>query len=174
MEPGIWTIEWDYEQKGLIKACLKHDGLICMFSTILKKLPGSSGYEPHLTVYNDDLAGTKRAAWRIMTSTSGTTTPKRKKSHPEKTLCVKRYELWLLCAFINEVNDPLTLSCEADIVEGFGNQEDRLNFRRMEVSSELSLNSKLFVEFVALITSYIRSRCRFDLFKSTIEVPRIN
>ena len=39
-----------------------------------------------------------------------------------------------------------------DIVEkGFGNLKDRLNFRRMQVSSELALDGKLFVGFVALI-----------------------
>ena len=39
-----------------------------------------------------------------------------------------------------------------DISEkAFGNLKERLNFRRMQVSSELSLNGKLFVEFIALI-----------------------
>lgn len=55
----------------------------------------------------------------------------------------------------NEVNDPfeaLSLYRSKNIVEkGFGNLKDWLNFRRMEVSSEVSLNGKLFVEFIALI-----------------------
>ncbi len=55
----------------------------------------------------------------------------------------------------NEVKDPfeaLSLYRSKDIVEkGFGNLKERLNFRRMQTSSELSLNGKLFVEFVALI-----------------------
>jgi len=39
------------------------------------------------------------------------------------------------------------------------NLKERLNFRRMQVSSELSLNGKLFVEFVALIyLSYIKKK----------------
>ncbi|HAY98331.1 MAG TPA: transposase, partial [Mesotoga sp.] len=39
------------------------------------------------------------------------------------------------------------------------NLKDRLNFRRMQVSSELSLNGKLFVQFVALIyLSYIKKK----------------
>lgn len=63
----------------------------------------------------------------------------------------------------NEVKDPfeaLSLYRSKDIVEkGFGNLKDRLNFRRMEVSSELSLNGKLFVEFVALIyLSYVKKK----------------
>ena len=55
----------------------------------------------------------------------------------------------------NEVRDPfeaLSLYRSKDIVEkGFGNLKDRLNFRRMQVSSELALDGKLFVGFVALI-----------------------
>jgi len=35
--------------------------------------------------------------------------------------------------------------------KAFGNLKERLNFRRLQVSSELSLNGKLFVEFIALI-----------------------
>ncbi|MBP6983254.1 MAG: transposase, partial [Thermotogae bacterium] len=40
-----------------------------------------------------------------------------------------------------------------------GNLKERLNFGRMQVSSELSLNGKLFVEFIALIyLSYVKKR----------------
>jgi len=61
----------------------------------------------------------------------------------------------------NEVSDPyeaLSLYRSKEIVEkAFGNLKERLNFRRMQVSSELSLNGKLFVEFVALIyLSYVK------------------
>jgi transposase len=46
----------------------------------------------------------------------------------------------------------LSLYRNKDIVEkAFGNLKERLNFRRTLVSSEQSLNGKLFVEFVALI-----------------------
>ena len=63
----------------------------------------------------------------------------------------------------NEVSDPfeaLSLYRSKDIVEnGFGNLKERLNFRRMQVSSELSLNGKLFVEFLALIyMSYVKKQ----------------
>jgi hypothetical protein len=61
----------------------------------------------------------------------------------------------------NEVKDPseaLSLYRSKDIVEkAFGNLKERLNFRRMQVSSELSLDGKLFIEFVALIyLSYVK------------------
>ena len=63
----------------------------------------------------------------------------------------------------NEVKDPceaLSLYRSKDIVEkAFGNLKERLNFRRMQVSSEISLNGKLFVEFVALIyLSYVKKK----------------
>lgn len=63
----------------------------------------------------------------------------------------------------NEVNTPfeaLSIYRSKDIVEkGFGNLKERLNFRRMQVSSELSLNGKLFVGFVALIyMSYVKKK----------------
>jgi len=51
----------------------------------------------------------------------------------------------------------LTLYRNKDLVEkAFDNVKDRLDMRRMNVSSDLSLDGKLFVEFVALIfISYI-------------------
>ena len=63
----------------------------------------------------------------------------------------------------NEVHDPfeaLSIYRSKDIVEkGFGNLKERLNFRRLQVSSELSLNGKLFVGFVALIyLSYVKKK----------------
>ena len=62
----------------------------------------------------------------------------------------------------NEIKDPteaLVLYRSKDIAEkAFGNLKERLNFRRMQVSSELSLNGKLFVEFIALIyLSYVKN-----------------
>jgi hypothetical protein len=61
----------------------------------------------------------------------------------------------------NEVKDPfesLSLYRSKDMAEkAFGDLKERLQFRRMQVSSELSLNGKFFVEFVALIfLSYVK------------------
>ena len=61
----------------------------------------------------------------------------------------------------NEVKEPfeaLSLYKSKELVEkAFGNLKERLNLRRMQVSSELSLNGKLFVEFIALIyLSYVK------------------
>lgn len=61
----------------------------------------------------------------------------------------------------NEIKDSieaLEIYRNKDLVEkAFGNLKERLNFRRVDVSSELSLDGKLFVEFVALIyLSYLK------------------
>jgi hypothetical protein len=60
---------------------------------------------------------------------------------------VRNYGYFALLS--NEVKDlleALALYRSKDIVEkGFGNLKERLNFRRLQVSSELSLNGKIFV-----------------------------
>jgi transposase len=79
----------------------------------------------------------------------------------------KRY-----CGFFalisNEKMDSLTaleLYRTKDVVEkAFGNLKERLNLRRTLVSSEQTLDGKLFVEFVALIyLSYIHKRMKEQL-----------
>lgn len=71
----------------------------------------------------------------------------------------------------NEKMDSITaleIYRNKDVVEkAFGNLKERLNMRRTLVSSEQSLDGKLFVEFVALIyLSYIKKQMqKNDLFK---------
>ena len=118
-------------------------------------------------LYNDLVNNTREESRmkdydRFFTVTS---TPKRgRKVTPKEEAmreAARNYGYFALLS--NEVNDPfeaLSLYRSKDIVEkGFGNLKDRLNFGRMQVSSELSLNGKLFVEFVALIyLSYIKKK----------------
>ena len=72
----------------------------------------------------------------------------------------------------NEKMDSITaleLYRNKDVVEkAFGNLKERLNLRRTLVSSEQSLDGKLFVEFVALIyLSYIKKQMQDqNLFKN--------
>ena len=72
----------------------------------------------------------------------------------------------------NDIKDPITALetyRNKDLVEkAFGNLKERLNFRRTSVSSEQSLDGKLFVEFVALIfLSYIKKKMQDkNLFKN--------
>ena len=71
----------------------------------------------------------------------------------------------------NETMDSVTaleIYRNKDVVEkAFGNLKERLNMRRMLVSSEQSLDGKLFVEFIALIyLSYIKKQMQdHDLYK---------
>ena len=71
----------------------------------------------------------------------------------------------------NELRDPaeaLKIYRNKDLVEkAFNNIKERLDCRRLAVSSELSLDGKLFVEFIALIyLSYIKKQMQDQkLFK---------
>lgn len=68
-----------------------------------------------------------------------------------------------------DATTALELYRNKDVVEkAFGNLKERLNLRRTLVSSEQSLDGKLFVAFVALIyLSYIKKQMQInDLFKS--------
>ena len=73
----------------------------------------------------------------------------------------ERYGFFVLIS--NEVKDPITALClyrMRDVIEkAFWNIKERLNLRRTLISSESSLEGKLFVEFVALIyLSYIKKK----------------
>ena len=90
-------------------------------------------------------------------------TPKRGVSVKVNTQAVniaKRYYGFFVL-FSNEKMDAkkaLELYRNKDVVEkAFGNLKERLNMRRLLVSSEQSLDGKIFVEFIALIyLSYIK------------------
>jgi len=75
--------------------------------------------------------------------------------------CKKYYGYFVLLS--NDIKDTweaLTLYRMKDVVEkAFGNFKERLNMRRLLVSSERSLEGKLFVAFVALIfLSYVHKQ----------------
>ena len=81
----------------------------------------------------------------------------------------KNYGYFVLLS--NEVKDPieaLEIYRNKDLVEkAFGNLKERLNFSRTAVSSDQSLDGKLFVEFIALIyLSYLKKKMqKKNLFK---------
>ena len=101
------------------------------------------------------------------------TTPKRGVKVTIKAEAVAREKRWFgfFALLTNEAMDAVTaleLYRNKDLVEkAFGNLKERLNMRRTLVSSEQSLEGKLFVEFVALIyLSYIKKRMQDSgLFK---------
>ncbi len=74
----------------------------------------------------------------------------------------------LLSNIVKESIPALEVYRNKDLIEkSFGNLKERLNFRRTLVSSEESLEGKIFVEFVALIyLSYIKKKMEEkNLFK---------
>jgi transposase len=122
----------------------------------------------YLSSLHDDLTNNNKKDYRLKDYDKYfevTETPKRgKRIKPREEAMLEAARNYGYFALLsNEVQDPfeaLSLYRSKDIVEkGFGNLKERLNFRRMQVSSELSLNGKLFVEFVALIyLSYVKKK----------------
>ena len=102
------------------------------------------------------------------------TTPKRgtKVSVKDEVVLQAKKYFGFFCLVSNESMDDicaLQIYRNKDLVEkAFGNLKERLNLRRTFVSSEQSLDGKLFVEFVALIyLSYISKQMqRSGLFKA--------
>jgi hypothetical protein len=76
----------------------------------------------------------------------------------------KNYGYFVLLS--NDVKDPIE-AIEIYVEKAFGNLKERLNFSRTAVSSDQSLDGKLFVEFIALIyLSYIKKKMQDNnLFK---------
>jgi transposase len=101
------------------------------------------------------------------------TTPKRgtKVTVKEEAVANAKRYYGFFALMTNEKMDAVTaleLYRNKDVAEkAFGDLKERLNMRRTLVSSEQSLDGKLFVEFVALIyLSYIKKQMQeTDLFK---------
>ena len=101
------------------------------------------------------------------------TTPKRgtKATVKEEDVAKAKRYFGFFALVSNETMDAITaleLYRNKDLVEkAFGNLKERLNMRRTLVSSEQSLEGKLFVEFIALIyLSYIKKQMQdTNLFK---------
>jgi transposase len=102
-----------------------------------------------------------------------TTTPVRgtKVTAKEDALTEARKNYGFFVLLSNEVKEAiaaLEIYRNKDLVEkAFGNLKERLNFNRTAVSSDQSLDGKLFVEFIALIfLSYLKKKMQDgNLFK---------
>jgi len=165
------TIEWDYEQERPYKGDVIQDkrrAYLLLFYSPEKAAKDQADMNDYLSSLYNDLVENSRKDYRAKDYDkffTVTETPKRgRKIVPKEEAmreATKNYGYFALLS--NEVKDPfeaLSVYRSKDIVEkGFGNLKERLNFRRMQVSSELALNGKLFVEFVALIyLSYVKKK----------------
>lgn len=90
----------------------------------------------------------------------------------EKVLAETKLNYGYFTLLSNEVKDAvraLEIYRNKDLIEkAFENLKERLNMRRVAVSSEQSLDGKLFVQFIALIylSNITRKMQQNDLFKS--------
>jgi hypothetical protein len=165
------TINWEYEQERPYKGdVIKSEkrAYLHLFYNPEKAIKDQVDMNDYLTALHQDLKENTLKDYRMKDYDKYfevTETPKRgKKITPKEDAmrnAVRNYGYFALLS--NEVIDPfeaLSLYRSKDVVEkAFGNLKERLNFRRMQVSSELSLNGKLFVEFIALIyLSYVKKK----------------
>jgi len=163
------TIEWDYEQDRPYKGDViqeKRRAYLLLFHNPEKAARDFVESNDHMTkLYNDLVQGDLKdyRAKDYEKYFYVTETPKRgRKVEPiVSVMDAHNRNHGYFALLSNEVKDPyeaLSLYRSKEIVEkAFGNLKERLNFRRMQVFSELSLNGKLFVEFIALIyLSYVK------------------
>lgn len=164
-------IEWDYEQERPYKGDTLKDkkrAYLHLFYNPEKAAKDQMDMNDYLNSLYEDLVNKSKKDYRMKDYKkyfTVTETPKRGiKVVPNEVAmkeAAKNYGYFALLT--NEVNDPfeaLSIYRSKDIVEkDFGNLKERLNFRRLQVSSELSLNGKIFVEFIALIfLSYVKKK----------------
>lgn len=164
-------IEWEYEQQRPYKGDIikdKRRAYLLLYYNPEKAAKDQMDMNEYLTSLYNDLKEGNRRDYRSKDYDKYfevAETPKRGlKIAPKEDVMreeAKNYGYFALLS--NEIKDPyeaLSLYRSKDIVEkAFGNLKERLNFSRMQVSSELSLNGKLFVEFIALIyLSYVKKK----------------
>jgi len=165
------TIKWDYEQERPYKGdVLKDDRrmYLHLYYNPAKAVEDEMNFNRMILSLRDELASGKRIAGHEPqyskyfdikeTPVRGAKVTVRQEASDEAK---KLYGYFVLLS--NDIKDPaeaLQIYRTRDVVEkAFGNLKERLNCRRMLVSSDSSLEGKLFVQFIALIyISYIRRK----------------
>jgi len=174
------TIDWEYEQERPYKGDTLKDkrrAYLLLYYHPEKAAKDQVERNDYLTSLLIDLKEGNRRDYRIREYDryfNVQETPKRgiRITPKEEVITEEAKHDGYFVLLSNEVKDPfeaLSLYRSKDIVEkAFGNLKERLNFRRLQVSSELSLNGKLFVEFIALIyLSYVKQKMQeAKLFES--------
>jgi len=165
------TIAWDYEQVRPYKGDVIHEErrmYLHLYFNPEKHSDDGKAFNRKMDTLKEELLSGKRVPEHEKDYRKFFTvkeTPKRGISLTYNQDAIdaahERYGFFVLIS--NEVKDPVTaisLYRMRDIVEkAFWNIKERLNMRRTLVSSESSLEGKLFVEFVALIyLSYIKNK----------------
>ena len=165
------SFDWDYEQERSYKKDVlkgKRRAYLLLYYNPEKAAKDELDLNNHLTRLQQDLLeGTERdyclKDYRKYFEVTETPKRGRKVTAREDVIQEEIRNCGYFALLSNEIKDPfvaLSLYRSKDISEkAFGNLKERLNFRRMQVSSELSLDGKLFVEFIALIyLSYVKKK----------------
>jgi transposase len=171
-------ISWTYEQPGRFKKDIKADRRMYLhfYFSPEKALEDEKMFHERLSQWQDELINGQQNPENekfYKKYFDFKTTPVRgtKVSAKEKALGDARRDYGYFVLMSNDIKDPstaLTLYRSKDCVEkAFENIKDRLNLRRVAVSSERSLDGKLFVQFLALIfLSFITKKMKdANLFK---------
>jgi len=165
------TIEWNYSQERPYKGDVIKDKrrmYLHIYFSGEKALEHENRFNAMLDMLETELVSGKRDPEHEKQYTKYfeiNTTPIRgiKVTPKQETINNAEKDYGFFALISNEVKDPikaLETYRNKDVVEkAFGNLKERLNLRRTAVSSESSLEGKLFVQFVALIyLSYIKKR----------------
>ena len=155
--------EWDYTQERPYKGDVIKDKrriYIHFFYSIEKGAEDEQAFDKHIAglckeLLEDKPVESHRKAYEQFFEVK--TTPKRGRQvyYKEDAIKEARKYLGYFALITNETMDAFTalhLYRMKDVVEkAFGNIKERLNMRRLLVSSEKGLDGKIFTEFVALI-----------------------
>jgi transposase len=162
-------IEWDYEQERPYKGDVlkeKRRAYLFVYYNTEKALQDETKFNSRMTkLYLELTEGRKNPKHQKEYDKYFTVTkmPKRGVKVEQKREAMQaaqaRFGYFVLLS--NDIKDPeeaLSTYRLRDVVEkGYNDIKDRLNMRRFNVSNELSLNGKIFVEFISLILlSYIK------------------
>jgi transposase len=165
------TIDWNYEQKRPYKGDVlkeKRRLYLLLYHCREKAATDELAFNRMLKALQSELESGKRVAShdkKYEQFFEIKATPKRglKAMPKQEAIDAAKRNFGHFALISNIVKDParaLEIYRNKDVVEkAFGNLKERLDCRRFEVSSELSLEGKLFAEFIALIyLSYIKKR----------------
>ena len=157
------TIAWDYSQKRPYKGDIlrgKRRMYLHIYYNPEQALEDEKKFTEHLLQLQDELESGERNPQhekQYEKYFSITSTPVRGLKLKVKQQAIdeakRNYGFFTLASNkIKDAGEALDNYRNKDLAEkAFGNLKDRLSLRRLEVSSELSLDGKLFVEFIALI-----------------------
>jgi len=173
------TIDWSYSQKRPRKGDTisgKRRIYLHLYFNSEKALEEEKEFNTRLINLQEELLSDKRRPeheklYAKYFDVSSTPVRGIKVTAKQEVINKKKRNYGYFALMSNEIKDPiaaLEIYRNKDMVEkAFGNLKERLNMRRLLVSSDASLDGKLFVQFIALILlSYLKKQMQDnDLFK---------